>query len=897
MASSGGAGSGVNVQASFFGTDNVLQQMNVIGRAGEKFGSELAGKLGKMFGAVAIGTMAFQKLEQSIGKNMATAKQVSSLAIKFNVDPSAVHSMKIAADDAGVSIRSLMMASKQFGKVAGESLSSKAAAENMKQLGIESEKLAQIQSKPMKFLPEAAVALASIADENERAAAGAFLFGRQYQQIAPLLEKLGHDEQARVDFLSNANAMTNEQIALNKEAARIQSQMSDSWDKFVAAGTPALNWVMNFANYMMNALMAQEKMIANQDKLKGAKDKQNAGKVAYNLSSEYDAMKLRSERYKKAKESGDVSGLSPEDLTEMEEMDKAGGVDNYFKNQYAQLSTAGLAGKTGKKVAEWVTDKMDYVPGTALMNRIGLKGLVDYGKETVVDAARNTSEFLTPGGSSEGLSPRLKATVDSGAAASVSDAQWKEMDRAVQLATLASGGGSGEISKLGKRYLTEGQDEEAAALGEAKAYAVNAKRSASRLAGYEYDPETDRNYTPEEYARLMQARNADKMSGKVGGFQEAKARRAAEKKEKAQGRALAKSERHLNDENLSPVQKAEEAVKDIQEDMAPIEEDIAEKTEDEADAASRIKTNKEQLIALEEKRQKLEAEGAAALADMRKKAKDAGLGELTEDEVKRTTNAYKLTADELEKIGQLNGQIKGDEKILKQTQGEKVELQTKLNGEKAKEKAAIEALKKAKEADWAKEKKAAKDIADDKKAYEREMQGLKYKNMKLEGASQLDIMKERYNDELAHYTEAAQERESLEEEIAAKQAKRVEEAMQAGEANPYEAGKATDEETAQLKAAREKQDSGRKGLEDALYAMDSIKPKAVVSELGKMGGGAAVQFGNNPVDEIRKSNSFLKAIEKNTSSKNIKEVQKFKSKADKVYDEMDSGLFGDEVPM
>ena len=890
------AGGGVNVQASFFGTDNVLQQMNVIGRAGEKFGSELAGKLGKMFGAVAIGTMAFQKLEQSIGKNMATAKQVSSLAIKFNVDPSAVHSMKIAADDAGVSIRSLMMASKQFGKVAGESLSSKAAAENMKQIGIESEKLAQIQSKPMKFLPEAAVALASIADENERAAAGAFLFGRQYQQIAPLLEKLGHDEQARVEFLSNANAMTNEQIALNKEAARIQSQMSDSWDKFVAAGTPALNWVMNFANYMMNALMAQEKLIANQDKLKAAKDKQNAGKVAYNLSAEYDAMKQRSERYNKAKESGDVSGLSPEDLAEMEEMDKAGGVDNYFKNQYAQLSTAGVVGRKGKGFSDVYNNIVDYTPAGALMNRIPWgKDLIDTGKEIVADVSRNTAETILPGGSSEGLSPRLKATVDSGAAASVTDAQWKEMDRAMQLATLASGGS--ELSTLGKRYLTEGQDEEAAALGEAKAYAVNAKRSASRLAGYEYDPETDKNYTPEEYARLMQARNADKLSGKIGGFQDAKARRAAEKKEKAQGRALAKSERRLNEENLSPVQKAEEAIRDIQSDMEPIQEDIAEKSEEEADAAVRIKTNKEQLIALEEKRQKLEAEGAKALADMRQKAKDAGLGDLTEDEVKRTTNAYKLSADELEKIGQLNGQIKGDEKILKQTQGEKVELQTKLNGEKAKEMAAIEALKKAKEADWAKEKKAAKDIADDKKAYEREMQGLKYKNMKLEGASQLDIMKEKYNDELAHYTEAAEEREALEEEIATKQAKRVEEAMQAGEANPYEAGKATDEETAQLKAAREKQDSGRKGLEDALYAMDSIKPKAVVSELGKMGGGAAVQFGNNPVDEIRKSNSFLKAIEKNTSSKAIKEVQKFETKAEKTYEEMESGLFGEDVPM
>jgi hypothetical protein len=915
---SGGSGSGnVDIQVNFFGTDNVTRQMNVIGRASEQFGSAMTSKLGKMFGAVAIGTMAFSKLEQAISKNMATAKQVSSLAIKFNVDPSAVHSMKIAADDAGVSIRSLMMASKQFGKVAGEALSSKTAAENMKQLGISAEKLADMQMKPMKYLPDAAVALATIADENERAAAGAFLFGRQYQQISPLLEKLGADEQARGEFLSNNNAMTNEQIALNKEAARIQSQMSEGWDRFVASGTPALNWAMNFASYMANALASMLGIIANQDKIRTAEEKQQEGKDLYNLSNFTGGLAMRTKivgdklAAAKAAAGGELTGegttaeqigVSEEQWKEYEAVQKAGSAEEYVNRQisiirkkremgaYLQNSAAGVDSDNG--VESGPADPNAKMPTELPEEITGGKHIFD------VQEDANISKLVR--NKVDGSINFQTATLDEMQEKLAMAAAATEMHEGIISNPALTEGEDGlayasPLAGLAKELTEGGQKDEASAREFSERAALAARQAFARLKGREYDSVTGQEMNKEDYDALMRSRGEAK-DGNANTFNEAKAAEAARKEKKKATRAFEKSERKLNEENLTPVQKAEAGLEDVRGDMVPIQEDIADKLVEEEKAKERIKKHEEELLALTEKQNKGKEMAEQLIAKTNEKLAADGK-KLSLKQIEDIKLKFGLTKDELDKVSQLNGAIRGDQKALTKSENERIVLQTQLNGEKAKEKAAIEAIKKAKESEWAKEKAAAKDLADDKKAYEREMQGLKYKNMKLEGATQLDIMKEKYNDELAHYTEAAEEKEALEKEIADKQAARVEAAFQAGEANPYEAGKATDEETAQIKAAREKQDAGRKGLEDALYAMDSIKPHAVVSELGKMGGGAAVQFGNNPVDEIRKSNSFLKAIEKNTSSSNIKKVEKFETKAEREYRDMEAGLFGEDVPM
>jgi hypothetical protein len=430
--------------------------------------------------------------------------------------------------------------------------------------------------------------------------------------------------------------------------------------------------------------------------------------------------------------------------------------------------------------------------------------------------------------------------------------------------------------------------------------------------GREYDAKTDREMSSEEYAELMRARAADEKSGKVGTFVESKAASAQKKKEKAQTRAFEKSERHLNETGRSPLEKAQGGLEDVRGDMLPIQEDIVEKLDEEKDAQSRLIANAAKLKGLADKEATAKENGEKFVAIARAEAAKAG-EELNKEEEDAIRDKFKLTADETEKIAQLNGAIKGDEKLLAKTQGERIELQTKLNGLKAQEGAAIDAVAKAAEAQWAKERGLAKDAHDDDQAYEREMQELKYKNMKNSGKTQLDILKEKYNFELKRYGEASEEKDTLDAEIAAKQKKRADEAAaavieaqefgddeektaEAAAAAAEKAGKMTDEEVAATKQAREKKDKGRQDLEKAVYDFDQFKPQAVVSDLGKMGGGAAVQFGNNPIDEIRKSNSFLKAIEKNTSTANIKQVQTFGDKA-ALADSLDEGLFGEEVPM
>ena len=957
------AGATTTVTAEFLGTENVARQMNVLGRAGAQFSSDLTSKLGKMFGAVAIGTMAFSKMEQSISKNMATAKQVSSLAIKFNVDPSAVHSMKIAADDAGVSIRSLMMASKQFGKVAGESLSNKDAANNMKQLGINAEKLAEMQAKPMKFLPEAAVALAQIADENERAAAGAFLFGRQYQQISPLLEKLGSDEQARGEFLSNNNAMTNEQIKLNKESARIQSQMSEGWDKFMAATTPVLNWAMNFASYMANALSSVLGIIANQDKIKQAKDKQQSGKALIGAESALTDITKRTDDIstkvllaQTRQQSDEQAGITKEEREEYNKIYAAGGSEAYVSEQLAKARNY----RVGTDSESWndeITSGYKQKKGTGIQasgratpveyeddGRGGYKARL---KDKILPSGINVEGWKASGATDADLDERVldpkfqkaiggeKGAIGIG---KMDQATYDEAQRKLLIGSLRTKAGQGVIDNnnfetytdeegkeqrryknplqgMGALLLGEGQKEEEEVYAGANRSAIEARRAWARMGGMEYDAATGREYSQVEYAELMatRAKSADKMGGS-GEFIESKGAALQAKKSKAARRALEKSERRINETGMSPLEKAEAGLVDTRADMEPVQEDINEKTTDFNDATERIKNNKHELFSLNEKNAAAEKKTKEALDALDELLATRNLKRTAED-TKRIKDKFGLSLKETERIAQLNGAIKGDEKKKTILMQEQEELQTKMNGLKTQENAAIDAVAKAKEAAWAKERGLAKDARDDDEAYEREMQELKYKNMKNSGKTQLDILKERYNFELKRYGEASEQKDSLDAEIAGKQKARADAAAQAvidaqefgddeektaeaAAAAAAKAGKMTDEEVAATKQAREKKDKGRQDLEKAVYDFDQFKPQAVVSDLGKMGGGAAVQFGNNPVDEIRKSNSFLKAIEKNTSTGNIKSLKAFESpEAAKALRDLDAGLFGEDVPM
>lgn len=889
----------VQVKASFFGTDDVLKQMNVIGRAGEQFGSAMTSKLGKMFGAVAIGTMAFSKMEQAISRNIATAKQVSGMAIKFNMDPSAVHSMKIAADNAGVSIRALMMSAKQMSKVAGEGMNNKGMLENWKQLGIEADKLAVIQAKPMEFLPEIAQRLAAISDENERAAAGAMLFGRQYQQLAPLLDELGASEEARENFMNNQNAMTDEQIKQNKEIARLQSDMEEGFNKMAAAFSPLLGMAMNFATYMANSLSSLMSMIMKAEEWEKAHNKEKAGKAELNIEREVQAMGLRQTAREEKKARGEQ--LTEEELKEEADIAKAGSIEDYVANQvmlarnnakgikdaegrffdtgmmgaaqrFAGGAVSHLTGMSEEDGREFVSKAQDLaIPGTIIRQaseQLGKHTSTRLGKDFGLDekfARRIGKDNLS--GMTEDDVTKVQKKLDE----LRSKRLGKKLERDEEGNLFYMEGGKkvkyqSGVGEMGKDTLEAGQKAKAKIEGEAAAPAMSALQALARLKGKVYDPKTGKEYTKEEYEELMKSRRAGKEGIGPLTFEDKKKKRAEDKKSRKIKRDLEKSERYMAEEDQSPVEKAQEAVADIRGDIAETQTDINEKLSDEADLRKGIADAEKATKEFADKQVAAEKEIAKAQADGTK---------LSEEQIELIKKKHGVSKDEVKIAEGIAGSIAGSQKLLKQTEEERLVLQTKLNGEKSKEIKAIEAVRKAQEQAWLKEKKEQEDLKKDAKDFEDEKRDIKYKNMKLNGSSEQQVLEEKLKDELSDYKDAAKDKEALDKEIAAKQQARIDEAYATGR-DTGKAGEMTEEEKQLTKQAREKVDASRKSATGAMFNLASEKGSAaVVSDLGKIGGGRAVQFGNNnPAELIRKSNYWLEIIAKEVASEKIAEAEK-----------------------
>jgi hypothetical protein len=717
---------------------------------------------------------------------------------------------------------------------------------------------------------------------------------------------------------------------------------------------------MNFASYMANALASIFGIIANQDKIRKAEDKQQSGKAVIGATTELDKITARTSATTKKVvgaialgRSDEEAGITKEEREEYEKIYAAGGEEAYVSQQLAKARNYKEGGGSDEYNygGDTVTSGYTVKKGTGIQaNGPAIpKEYVDDGrggykarlKEAELPAGLSVEGWTKAGHADKiddrlvdkGFLKRIGGDVGAVGIGKMEQATYDEMQRKLLLASLKTttshgmvGNGNYEtytdeegkeqrryqnpLAGMGALLLGEGQKEEEEVYAGANRSAIEARRAWARMGGREYDAQSNREYSQEEYAELMSARakTADKMGG-TGEFIESKAASAQKKKSKAARRALEKSERHLNETGMSPLEKAEAGLEDARLDMVPVQEDINEKSTEYAEADERVKKNKAELFALDAKNSAAEKKTKEAMDALDALLATRGLKRTAED-TKRIKEKFSLSLKETERIAQLNGAIKGDEKKKTTLMEEQDALQTKMNGLKAQENAAIDAVAKAKEAQWAKERGLAKDAHDDEKAYEREMQELKYKNMKNAGKSSIAILKEKYNYELKQYGEASKEKDTLDAEVAAKQKARADAAAQAViDAQEFgddeektaeeaakaaaKAGKMTDEEVAATKQAREKKDKGRQDLEKAVYDFDSIKPQAVVSELGKMGGGAAIQFGNNPIDEIRKSNNFLKAIEKNTSTATIKTVQSFNEKGAIVNSK---GLFGEDKP-
>lgn len=807
----------INVTANTKGAEKSLTYLQEL--MGQ-FGKNAAGKFAGLLGAAAVAKMAFDKVSEAISKNIQTAKQVSSMAIKFNIDPRAMHSITLAANDAQVSVRALTMAMKQLGKMAERGISTKDMKINFEQLGVSAEKLAEIQAKPSKFLPEIAKALMEIGDENQRAAAGAMLFGRQYQQILPLIEELGESQEEREKFLDNENAMTAEQIAQNKEISKIQNELSDNFEKMVAAAAPLLNWAMNFVNFLAQGLGFLKDMIFESEKARKEREKKAESNVTRKIAAYQQDLERRSQK--------DESGKDQLTDAERSEIQAAGGVTEYIAK-----NAAALAKKTARyKIISDYQSQHRLVRGA----KEAASGIV-YGRpddieylktenpelyayykamdEERADQAEERAGRFTV---SEEMQRRLGVHFSQrgtdytrGGLRRGTDGERQNDIFRQNLTELftASEGSYSEIARLGseealKRRRREEAEAEKGRRTETMGRYTALRKSQAAILGQFYDEATDKVMSRYEYEQLQKSRGAsdEEISLSMRTFEDEKERRKAEKLEKKSVRQLTASERKLFvgdpgegklKTDLTEEDKALEAIADSYDTINERAEDWMETTAD---------------------LQELEAELSNA-----KNASD------------------KLRIEGL--IATKRQEQRQQQILLNQAVGENVALQEQLR--KIKEKEYFEDLKRTEEA------KKQVEIEED------HANSLKYRLMKSEGASKEEIDTEKLMDEQMKLKKMMDDYVRMKKEFETNAVK-------------GEGGQALDErEIEKLKSLTANIEAQRRQTLDLALELGNQQGRGVVSDMRRIGGGG-MEYGGlastakQQLEQQKKMVAHLQAI-------------------------------------
>lgn len=711
----------INVTANTKGAEKSLGYLQSLM---SEFGKLSTSKIAGMLGAAAVAKMAFDKVSEAISKNIATAKQVSQMAIKFNIDPRSMHSITMAANDAGVSVRALTMAMKQMGKYAEKGLGSKEIQVNFKQLGIEADKLAEIQAKPSKFLPAIAKSLMEIGDENQRAAAGALLLGRQYQQLLPLIEELGSSEEARQKFLDNENAMTEDQIKSNKEIAEIQNEMSDNFDKMVASAAPLLNWAMNFVNFLAQGLGFIKDMIFETEEARKERQEKDRTKVARQVLGYQQDLEFRQkegtlteQEQKEIKEAGSIAGLVAKNAQAasryaggLGKLKEYTGQNALVKGHMELFNTEGRQ-KYEKDVQQFNTDLQTgkFNMSEGFVKALGVQNVTLSETERVW--YNQNKKYLDNPAQREDALRRLGGTSDAGKNIRAYVNMVDAVERVTTAGTadfdaIASTGAEANAKDARGRLAKAEENKNAAEMRKYRSL----RKSQAAVMGQYYDVATDKAMGKGEYEALMRSRGASEkeIEANIKSFDDEGLRKKREKEEKRSVRALAATERKLYvgdpsekrmlEGEMSDTAKAEEALLDIQDAKTEAQEDLNEQIEI--------------MIGMEE-----------------------NLAELKKDEKKNA-------ADILRVQNQLSAEM-----IKKR------ELQGKMNQALLQEQQAVEQVRKAKEkANW-EERKHQEDLKSMKDANADHEKNLKYKLMQAEGASKQQIAQAKLVDESKRYEE------------------------------------------------------------------------------------------------------------------------------------------------
>ena len=911
----------VDINVNLTGAEATAKGLNYIGAAAESFGNKVASKMTAMFSAVAIGAMVFDKIGEAMSKNMATAKQIGSLSTKFHIDPKEVHSLMMAANDAGVQVRGLLMGMKQLGQFASKAIVDPDKADILKQMGFDMTKLNELASKPAAHLAEISQGLMNIGDENQRNKVGVMLLGRQYQQLLPMIEKLGTSAEARAEFLNNENAMTAEQVAMAKETAMMQSKMNEEWDNLIASLIPVGLFLTGFLSTIINMVGWVKKLA------EGWKFFISGQKIAGQTD-----MQKREKTLRDSIANGTLSKEEIKELTKIKE--KGGSIDDFVVSQLKAEAkeketggfVRGLARSAGAAVGS-IAGPAGATVGAALADSL-VTGK-DAGSQEYISAAEKEAAAHKKRAQEravarhEAENKKALENFELGETQRMQNRTAEEEQKRAELEGEMVDIGFGphrknspeavnrmmrEFKGLDERGRTveggrqdrilKGMDERGAANKEFlnREYkgpteedfkATESKRGESEQDKLVTDTQKkqDKDYDTwvkeltikaNKYgksiaamAKSMGIEGFDSFNSKTGRFESAKKdglegakdnnidikftgeEKLAKKKRDKQDRALKRSERGKRVDG-TPIEIAEDKLADAEDarEDAQSDFDTAKEIEDKAAAAYKLASEKRKQL-MKDRDELSKKKGG--LTDVEAAGFKAVIGEAATNESSTKAVLDKARDDRVAK------------QIASNTAGNAVG-------------AAESALAKAKMETWAKERKEQEDLHKDKMDDIRSESEQRYKNMKLEGASEQEIAEARFDDQMKLYEDSVKEQEALQKEIDANRQQRVEEAIMAGDPNAYAKGDMTDAEKAALKGGREKVDAEKNKTVNALYAIDpnAAKSAGVVSDLGKLGGGGAVQFGgNNPVDEIRKSNRWLEIIAKGVTSDKFKDAGTF----------------------
>lgn len=787
----------INVTANTAGATKSLGYLQSL--MGE-FGKQGANRIAAIAGAAAVAKMAFDKLSEAISSNIAAAKQASQMAIKFNIDPSAMYSITMASKDAGISVRSLTMAMKTLGDTAGKAIVNKEMRANFEQLGISAEKLSQIQAKPIEFLPEIAKGLMKIGDENQRAAAGALMLGRGYKQVLPIIESLGTSQAAREKFTNNANAQTEEEIAQHKQIAQLQNDMSDQWQAMVAAVAPLLQWAMAFVSLLGDGVGFIKDMIFETKQAKSERIATSNFNVVDRIS-----------KYNATLEDREKAGTLSD--AEKEGIEKAGGRKNYVTAQIDALQKAEKFREREKAIGYSEKEMFEGDTGSTPLHpeKLRLSPEKQLERFNYATSAGNEMDNVSPelqkflGLSPEGLGQErnfLGMTVQG------------QADKAYQKAQkdLETAGETGAFSVIkddignARKLLREKKDKEAAS--NLSAQVSNAKGTLSKAAiliGRVFDEKTGEIVNKSEYKLRQEDRGPEEAEKQDGTFID-------EKKAEAERKAILRSERKLaaSERKLYVGSKSEGKMR-----MGLDDEESA------------MDTLEDSKLALLETQDDYNDQLAVT------RTIEVSIAQLEQDKVKNATLLNELKAGLVaEKIKERDLEVKTNEALIAQNKA--VE-----NLSKAKEKMYFEEYKRQEKA-----KQRTEADAD----FELQM---KYKVMQVDKKSSAEISKTKYEDEVSKYSQMAREYKAAYEKFQTNEGKGLK-----GEA-------LSETEIKELESLTSKLDAQKRSVLESAFNAGNQGDTGKVTDMRRIGGGGMEYGGlaNTAKQHLDVGRSTLKEIQ------------------------------------